>query len=121
LELLRLHESILNFICCFPRSFSLITLYKCLLPIVVVQEEEGREQGVEDFQRELTTYREEFPVRICLCYEFAAMRVGNGWCSICLTTIIKILNKKKKLIEMAYFGFSFFGSKIWACFIWNNL
>jgi hypothetical protein len=90
LELLRLHESILNF----------ITFYKCLLPIVVVQEEEGREQGVEDFQRELTTYREEFPVRICLCYEFAAMRVGNGWCSICLTTIIEILNKKKNYRDL---------------------
>jgi hypothetical protein len=97
LELLRLHESILNF----------ITFYKCLLPIVVVQEEEGREQGVEDFQRELTTYREEFPVRICLCYEFAAMRVGNGWCSICLTTIIKILNKKKTYRDGLFWFFFF--------------
>jgi hypothetical protein len=111
LELLRLHESILNFICCFPRSFSLITLYKCLLPIVVVQEEEGREQGVEDFQRELTTYREEFPVRICLCYEFAAMRVGNGWCSICLTPIIEILNKKKNYRDIGLFWFFFFRFK----------
>jgi hypothetical protein len=111
LELLRLHESILNFICCFPRSFSLITFYKCLLPIVVVQEEEGREQGVEDFQRELTTYREEFPVRICLCYEFAAMRVGNGWCSICLTTIIEILNKKINYRDLGLFWFFFFWFK----------